>query len=127
MDIKDFENSFHVALCKLLGEEFNNEDNNYIFELITDIDENRHYTSKDDYNLPIFKKYTEVPLVYDYVTIYSVLTLFAKTEQLYPISVELSLKESNTKIICLKLDLRYRKANVLKNQETGHPPFKVIR
>lgn len=120
-----FKDFFQSAIVELVGETFDAKQ--YIFEVIADIKESRHYTSKDEYNLHIFKKYTETPLRYRYEEIMPILLLFSKYDRLYPISIELSLKAENEKVICLRLDPRYRKLKELKNQDTGHPPFKVVR
>jgi len=125
MTLSDFEENFHKALGELVGGK--NSYNDYTFEVIADIREDRHYTSKDDFNLPVFRKHTEIPLIHTCEHLFLILKLFAEPEHLYPMNVELSLKKNTDKVICVKLDPRYRKFRDLKNQETGHPPFKVIR
>lgn len=43
------------------------------------------------------------------------------------ITVELIEKKDDKYIVELKTSLRFRAPSVLQNQETGHPPFKVIK
>ena len=47
----------------------------------------------------------------------------------FPLWVSLTLLEQNNDeyIIELKTSLRFRTPSVLQNQDTGHPPFKVIK
>jgi len=57
-----------------------------------------------------------------------VIDLFSGHSPLFPIWINVSIKEIQECYIIFELEtsLRFRKPSLLQNQETGHPPFKAI-
>ena len=123
---KDFLENFHNALSELVGKVFDKNSDEYTFELISDMDSKRNYSSMDYYVIDFYRKHTDEPFEISYFKLSQIFTVFS-IDRIYPLNIELSLKENSDKVICVKVDPRFRKFRDLKNQETGHPPFKVIR
>lgn len=123
---KDFLTNFHNALSELIGKEFDKNSDEYTFELMSDMDSKRNYSSMDYYVIDFYRKHTDEPFEISCSKLSQIFTVFSTTHAIYPLNVELSLKETSDKVICVKVDPRFRKFRDLKNHETGHPPFKVI-
>ena len=56
------------------------------------------------------------------------LNYFRGLAPLFPIWINVSICNINEEelVILLETSLRFRKPSLLRNQETGHPPFKAV-
>ena len=127
MEIAEFNKNANLALSKLLNRSFDEDKDKFIFEVTVDIRSNRKYTTEDGLNLMRFQKHTEIPFYKDYDKLFNGIFVLFSDMKHYPIDIQLSLKEGFNNVICVKFDPRYRRPSELHNQETGHPPFKVIK
>lgn len=120
---KDFKNNLIDALSELQI----NKVNNVKFEIITVFEEGKRYNSSDDFmRLGVLER---ANLKEKYFDIDGVINLLSDPNIKYPlwITVKLSEKKDNEYLIEIKTSLRFRTPSILQNQDTGHPPFKVIK
>lgn len=52
--------------------------------------------------------------------------LFSGLSPLYPMWINVSIYDKESKIIELRHSLRFRRPSQIQNVDTGHPPFKVV-
>lgn len=89
-------------------------------------EEDKSHNSKDDVmRLWLF---SDSNIKGKYFNLDSVVDLFSGLEPLYPLWINVSVKEVHDEIntIELQTSLRFRKPSELQNQDTGHAPFKAI-
>jgi hypothetical protein len=98
----------------------------YKFIVVPVQEEGKSYNSKDDVmRLWLF---SDSNIKGKYFDIDSVVDLFSGLEPLYPLWINVSVKENHDEIktIELQTSLRFRKPSELQNQDTGHAPFKAV-
>lgn len=123
MERVDFKNNL-INTIKEIGI---NEVENIKFKIITVFEEGKRYNSYDDYiKLGALDR---ANLGAKYFDLDGVVNLLSPPDSRFPlwITVELIEEKDNEYIIELRTSLRFRTPSILKNQETGHPPFKVIK
>ena len=89
-------------------------------------EEDKSHNSKDDVmRLWLF---SDSNIKGKYFNLDSVVDLFSGLEPLYPLWINVSVKEIHDEIntIELQTSLRFRKPSELQNQDTSHAPFKAI-
>ncbi|MDS0527135.1 hypothetical protein NNC19_15700 [Clostridium sp. SHJSY1] len=121
------EKDFKANLIKSIIELGLNEDDNIKFTITPITEEGKNHNSKDDYmRLWITSEKNLMGRFFDYD---GVVNIFSAPDSRYPLWVTVELKEQKDDeyIIELKSSQRFRTPSVLQNQETGHPPFKVIK
>ena len=98
----------------------------YIFHIIPIAEKGKNLTAYDDFmrlnvlNINYIRDRT--------YTLDEVVTTLSHLSPLVPIWINLYLDycDDDTLFIKLECSLRFRKPSLLRNQETGHAPFKVI-
>ncbi len=95
------------------------------FIIVPIIEQNKKYNSKDE--VMIRWIFTEENIGGKVLDVDSVVDVFSGLDPLYPIWINVSSGCKEKLIIQLETSLRFRKPSELKNVETGHPPFKVIK
>lgn len=101
-------------------------DERFKFVVVPIIENGKKYSSTDDYlRLWLF---SENNLKNRYLNFEQVVEMFSGLAPLFPLWINVSVKDSNesTFIVELQTSLRFRKPSQIQNQETGHPPFKAV-
>ncbi len=96
------------------------------FLIIPQQEEGKSHNSKDDVmRLWLF---SDKNIKDKYLSFNSVIDLFCGLEPLYPLWINVSVKEMEEEVNTIELhtSLRFRKPSELQNKDTGHPPFKAI-
>lgn len=99
---------------------------NYAFIINPIIEKGKPLSSKDDVmRLNILNESRLNGKSFNLDEVVALLTFYAP---LVPIWIEVRLKEVEEDKVLFQLDcsIRFRKPSLLRNQETGHPPFKAI-
>ncbi len=94
---------------------------------VVPVEENgKSYNSKDD--MMRLWVLSEKNLLNRYLDLEGIVKMFSGLEPLYPLWIDVHVKENSEEciVIELKTSLRFRKPSELKNQEEGYPPFKVV-
>ena len=73
-----FLTNFHNELSELIGTEFDINSNEYTFELISDMDSKRNYSSMDYYVIDFYRKHTDEPFEISYSKLSQVFTVFSR-------------------------------------------------
>ena len=123
MDRKDFKQNLNSCLKELDI----NEEKGVKFKITTVIENSKRYNSDDDFmKLAVLDR---AKLEERYLDINGVINILSAPNSRFPlwITVEIIDVRSNEYLIELKTSLRFRTPSVLQNQDTGHPPFKVIK
>ena len=101
--------------------------NNIKFVVVPIVEVGKKLNTTDDYmRLGILNKEN---LGNSYFTLDEVIGMFSGPDSRFPlwVTVEVLEERGNECIIELKTSLRFRTPSILQNQDTGHPPFKVIK
>lgn len=120
---KDFKNNLINALSEMQISKFDNVN----FKIEAVYEQGKRYNSSDDVmRLSVLER---ANLKEKYFDIDGVVNLLSDPNLKYPLWITIELMEThgNEYVIELKTSLRFRTPSVLQNQETGHPPFKVIK
>lgn len=126
MNQETFRSNLLNCIEKILFESKEIETNKYSFVITPVVEENKKLNSTDDYmRLTVLNK---TNLENRYFNIDGVVKIFSGLAPLYPLWIDVLIKEfkEDKLIIELKTSLRFRRPSILQNQETGHPPFKAI-
>lgn len=123
MERNDFKNNLISTLLEIGINEFEK----IKFKIITVFEEGKKYNSDDDFmKLGVLDR---ANLNKKYFNLDGAINLLSAPRSRFPlwITVELVEENSDEYIIELKTSQRFRVPSVLQNQDTGHPPFKVIK
>jgi len=96
----------------------------YKFMVISIIENGKNYNSKDD--LMRLWGFSEKNIAGRTFDLENIVKLFSGLNPLYPMWIEVSIYDSNNKIVQLRHSLRFRKPSEIQNVDTGHPPFRII-
>lgn len=101
------------------------EYSNLKFKIVPVIESGKNLNSTDDYmRLTILNEKNLGNRVLDLTTVVNCLSGPHST---FPIWIDVKVvNESEEQIIELRTSQRFRKPSLLHNQETGHPPFKIM-
>jgi hypothetical protein len=86
-----------------------------------------NYSSTDDYlRLTLLSEQTIISRLFDSQ---EAATFLSGPNSSYPLWIEVAPKEDTAEyaLFELKISMRFRKPSELRNKETGHPPFRVVR
>ena len=100
---------------------------NLKFKIITVFEEGKRYNSNDEYMK--LGALDRADLGNKYFDLDGAINLLSAPNSRFPlwITIELIEKKDCEYFFQLRTSLRFRTPSVLQNQETGHPPFKVIK
>ncbi|NOW03251.1 hypothetical protein [Clostridium beijerinckii] len=123
MERKDFKNNLINAILEIGINEFTN----IKFKIIPVFEEGKRYNSDDDYMK--LGALDRANLNEKYFDLDGVINLLSAPKSRFPlwITVELVSQNNDEYFIELKTSFRFRTSSILQNQDTGHPPFKVIK
>jgi len=96
----------------------------YKFMVIPIIENGKNYNSKDD--LMRLWGFSEKNIAGRTFDLENIVKLFSGLNPLYPMWIEVSIYDSNNKIVQLRHSLRFRKPSEIQNVDTGHPPFRIL-
>ena len=121
------EKDFKKNLIKSVSELGLNENDNIKFSINPITELGKGYNSSDDYmRLWITSEKNLKGRYFDFVGVVNILSAPDSRFPLW-ITVELIEKKNDAYIIELKTSQRFRTPSILQNEDTGHPPFKVIK
>lgn len=120
-----FYNNLMLTIYEILGIDNTNEDNIRI-KIIPIYEKDKSFNAVDD--LMRLAALSENNIGNRLLTVEETVRLVACKEPLVPIWINISLnkKEKNKFIFNFETSLRFRKPSLLRNADTGHPPFKAI-
>lgn len=103
------------------------EDINIKFRVVPIVESEKSLNSTDDYmRLTVL---TPKNLWNRFLDLEKVVSILSAPNSMFPIWINIKVIsiENEESIIELQTSQRFRKPSLLRNQETGHPPFKIIK
>ncbi len=96
----------------------------YNFVITPVFEPHKKYNSKDDFMRLIY--FSEKNIKHREFNMEDAVNLFSGLTPLYPMWINVSIYDKESKIIALRHSLRFRRPSQIQNVDTGHPPFKVV-
>ncbi len=96
----------------------------YKFVITPVFEAHKKYNSKDDFMHLIY--FSEKNIKNREFNMEDAVNLFSGLSPLYPMWINVSIYDKESKIIELRHSLRFRRPSQIQNVDTGHPPFKVV-
>ncbi|MBR1930229.1 MAG: hypothetical protein IJ833_01965 [Lachnospiraceae bacterium] len=120
-----FYNNLMLTIHEILGNNNTNEDN-IRFKIIPIYEKDKSFNAVDD--LMRLVVLSDNNIGNKLLTIEETVRVVACQEPLVPIWINISLDklEKDKFVFNFETSLRFRKPSLLRNAETGHPPFKAI-
>ena len=103
------------------------EDVNIKFRVVPIVESGKNLNSTDDYmRLTVLNPKN---LENRFLDLEKVASILSAPNSMFPIwiNVKVISMENEESVIELQTSQRFRKPSLLRNQETGHPPFKIIK
>ena len=120
-----FYNNLMLTIHEILGKNNTNEEN-IRFKIIPIYEKDKSFNAVDD--LMRLVVLSENNVGNRLLTVEETVKLVACQEPLVPIWINISLnkQEKDIYVFNFETSLRFRKPSLLRNADTGHPPFKVM-
>ena len=123
MNKEVFKENLLKTIRETLEKKGKQDSKDYKFNIVTIQEPGKVLNSTDDYMR--LWSLSEKNINDRYFDLVSVVNLLSGLEPLFPIWINVIFKAEVEKTLFfeLQLSLRFRKPSLLRNQETGHPPF----
>ena len=121
-----FRNNLLLTVYEIIGQKTINE-NKIRFKVIPAFEKNKPHDATDEIMRLVL--FSEKNIGNRLLTVEEIVNLAASFSPFVPIWVNISLNRIEGQILIFNFEtsLRCRKPSLLRNAETGHPPFKAVK